>query len=182
MIAVVRIKTESGGHASGVVLGRGRVVTVAHVLDRDSLPTVEIAGRQLQARVLSTDKEDDLALLAVDTGDTPPVALSASPLQKFEPVWAVGFPLALEQYTTWGHFQAVHRGRLYTSAPITSGNSGGGLLRCSRGRFELAGVVQSFHGFKRGQDFISAGHLSVAIPSADIERFLVRAGMLVAAR
>lgn len=178
--SVVRLKSADGGHASGVVIGPDRIVTVAHILESDSSLEVEIAGEIRSGYVLSVDEENDLALLAVETGDTRPVAMSHSPMRKFEPVWAVGFPLSLEQYTTWGRFQIVHQGRLYTSAPITSGNSGGGLLRCDAGQFELAGLVQSFHGYRRGQDFISAGHLSVVIPSSEIETFLIRSGVHVA--
>ena len=180
--SVVRVKTGDGGHGSAVVIRSGRLLTVAHLLDDDVPVEIEVGGAFRPAYVISIDRSNDIALIGADTGALESVPLSPEPLRKFEPVWAVGYPLSLEQFTTWGHFQLVHGERLYTSAPITSGNSGGGLLHCKDGRFELAGIVQSFHGYQRGENFISVGHLSVSLPIREVERFLVHSGAQVASR
>src|SRR5205823_7255063 len=62
------------GLGSGVVVGDGRVLTNAHNL-RGSETTVTFAdGRREAGEVTGTDPDVDLAAIAVDTGDTVPVA------------------------------------------------------------------------------------------------------------
>jgi serine protease Do len=61
------------GRGSGVVIGEGRVLSNAHTLRRDE-PTVVFAdGRREAATILATDRDLDLAVLDVDTGDAPAV-------------------------------------------------------------------------------------------------------------
>src|SRR5436305_8810441 len=62
------------GLGSGVVIGEGRELTSAHNLRRDE-PTVAFADdRREPATVLATDRDLDLAVLEVDTGDASAVA------------------------------------------------------------------------------------------------------------
>src|SRR5438067_4938504 len=62
------------GLGSGVVVGDGRVLTNAHNLRRDE-PTVVFADdRRETASILAADRDLDLAVLEVDTGDASPVA------------------------------------------------------------------------------------------------------------
>lgn len=64
------------GLGSGVVVGDGRVLTNAHNVRRDE-PTVVFADdRRETASVLAADRDLDLAVLEVDTGDAPAVAWS----------------------------------------------------------------------------------------------------------
>jgi len=62
------------GHGSGVVVGDGRVLTNAHNLRRDEPTVVFGDDRREAASVLAADRDLDLAVLEVDTGDAPPVA------------------------------------------------------------------------------------------------------------
>ena len=64
------------GLGSGVVVDEGRVLTNAHNLRREE-PTVTFAdGRRATGPVLAgVDRDLDLAVIEVDTGDAPPVGL-----------------------------------------------------------------------------------------------------------
>jgi serine protease Do len=61
------------GHGSGVVVADGHVLTSAHNLRREEV-TVSFAGdRRELATVAGADVDLDLAVLAVETGDAPPI-------------------------------------------------------------------------------------------------------------
>ena len=61
------------GLGSGVVIGEGHVLTSAHNLRRDGV-TVSFADvRRARAEVAATDPDLDLAVLEVDTGDSPSI-------------------------------------------------------------------------------------------------------------
>src|SRR5437763_3794016 len=66
------------GLGSGVVIAEGRVLTSAHNLRRDE-PTVVFADdRREAASVLAADRDLDLAVLELDTGDAPVVDRAAA--------------------------------------------------------------------------------------------------------
>src|SRR5438552_2757339 len=58
---------------SGVVIGEGRVLTAAHNLRREETGVVFADGRREQARLVGADRDLDLAVLEVDTGDAPAI-------------------------------------------------------------------------------------------------------------
>src|SRR5256885_16009080 len=62
------------GLGSGVVVGDGRVLTNAHNLRRDEPTVVFGDDRREAASILAADRDLDLAVLEVDTGDVSPVA------------------------------------------------------------------------------------------------------------
>jgi serine protease Do len=62
------------GHGSGVVIADGHVLTSAHNLRRDEVTISFADGRREIATVAGVDTDNDLAVLAVDTGDAPAVA------------------------------------------------------------------------------------------------------------
>lgn len=169
--SIVHIKSSRGSTASGVVIGKNRVLTVAHAVDRDNKFSAEIEGQRVDAQVLATDEANDLALLAVPTGNLKIIPLSNIPLKVEEPVWALGFPLAKSQRLSLGLYQSVFNGRLYTSTHVNSGVSGGGLLRCEDGQFALAGVVHGFVAQVRNEEYINIGD-STSVPAAVIQTFL----------
>ncbi len=173
LAAVIRVATDAGADGSGVVVSHNLVLTAAHVLEDARYPMVYIDQTYRHANLLATDPTADLALLAVDTGELPPLPLSESHLDEAEPVWAVGFPLALGQATTRGQFQSNNNGRLFTSAPIKAGNSGGGLMRCWDGEYELAGMVRGYGAYWKGDQLISLeDELSISVPAHRIREFI----------
>ncbi|MGH6635323.1 MAG: trypsin-like peptidase domain-containing protein [Gammaproteobacteria bacterium] len=179
--AIVRIATSTGSNASGVIVGQGQVLTVAHALDdiatADLRVSVEIAGYFREAKVLRIDLKKDLALLSVDTAGLKPASMGIKGLSELEQVWAVGFPLALEQRTTLGLFQRADGGRLYSNVHVNSGSSGGGLFRCQGGAYELVGVLRAFIAYRIGDELVNIGE-STSVPVDQIVSFLASAPKL----
>ena len=133
---------------SGVIVDPdGYILTNAHVIDGAqrvravvSSPARSSDGptaRILEARVIGTHKEADLALLKVDATDLPTLRfnLERDP-QPGELVFAIGSPEGLQNSVTMGVISSVWRqpdpdnpmAYLQTDAPINPGNSGGPLV------------------------------------------------------
>ena len=172
--SVVRVATSDGGDASGVVVARDRVLTAAHVVYESGAALVRIDDTYRRADVLAMDRAADLALLAVQTGNLQPVQLAHKTLYDYEQVWAIGYPLALDQVTTHGFFRNRSQGRLFTSAPIQAGASGGGLIRCENGNFELAGLIRGYGAYRVGDELIPLHDLSIHTPAEQIQQFVFR--------
>ena len=60
-------------HGSGVVIGEGRVLTNAHNLRREQVTVVFADGRRATGEVAAADPDLDLAVVEVDTGDSPAI-------------------------------------------------------------------------------------------------------------
>lgn len=135
--AVVRIGRH-GGRGCGVVVGDGLILTNAHNL-RDRTTLVTFAdGRAVQGRATGVDPDDDLVVLAVDTGDAPALPWADGPAGLGGTVFAVA-SLADGHRVTVGTVSAVDRsfrgprGRLVTggiehTAPLARGSSGGPIV------------------------------------------------------
>jgi len=135
---------------SGVVLDakKGYVVTNNHVIDKASEITVTLRdGRTLNADLVGTDAETDIALLKVPTENLISLPLADSDrLRVGDFVVAIGNPFGLGQTVTSGIVSALGRSGLgiegyedfiQTDASINPGNSGGALVNL---RGELAGI------------------------------------------
>ena len=131
------------GMGTGVVLDpRGYVLTNYHVVDDVSSLRVRLHdGTGHTARVVSTDKEADLALIKIDpVKPLPVIGLgTSSDLMVGEPVIAIGNAFGYEHSVTDGRVSFKgrdvslnkdmgYKGLIQTSAPINPGNSGGPLL------------------------------------------------------
>lgn len=119
--SVVRVVGNACGLAvsgSGWVARRGFVVTAAHVVAGQTDTTVEAPGRRtLDARIVSFDRRNDVAVLRV-------VGLRAPPLRIAEPV--AGEPVAILGYPGGGSFTSA-AGRVgRTSTVFTSDAYGEG--------------------------------------------------------
>ena len=134
-----------GGQGSGVIVRDGVVLTNAHVVDGATQVTVVFDdGTRAGASVLGSDSTHDIAVLAVDTGDRPPIEIgSSSSLRLGQTVVALGYPLGLGETATAGIVSGINRtidvsngtggsehlvGVLQTDAAINPGNSGGPLI------------------------------------------------------
>jgi S1-C subfamily serine protease len=131
------------GSGSGVVLREdGLIITNSHVISgaRD-IRVLFSDGRRLEARVVASDPDDDLALMRVDVGDRPLKAIvfgDSDALRIGQRVLAVGNPFGLGQTLTSGIISMTGRtikdeGRVFrnliqTDAAINPGNSGGALI------------------------------------------------------
>jgi S1-C subfamily serine protease len=133
------VQIEAGfGLGSGFVYEEGHVLTAAHVVEGSNSVVVRFAdGNQAQGTVLGTDTVHDVAVIEVDTNDTPvaPLALDEV-LVVGQLAVALGSPWGLEQTVTSGVVSAVDRPvaninsvqvLIQTDASINPGNSGGAL-------------------------------------------------------
>jgi serine protease Do len=130
------------GRGSGVVTAPGVVLTNAHVLRGDEVAVAFSDGRTEHGRVAGVDADLDLAAIAVDTGDAPPVAWDPErpgAVGIGEPVFALANPGGRGLRATFGLVSAAGRsfrgprgrrigGSLEHSAPLPRGSSGGPLV------------------------------------------------------
>jgi S1-C subfamily serine protease len=141
-----------GGVGSGFVLnGEGEIATNAHVVttgegeasSRAKEVYVEFAdGNQVEAEIVGTDPNADIALLKIDPKGLKlqplPLGESAS-VEVGEPVAAIGSPFGERQSLSVGVVSAIDRsidsltsfdiaGAIQTDAAINPGNSGGPLV------------------------------------------------------
>jgi serine protease Do len=128
------------GAGSGIVLGKGQVLTNAHNVHGDQLTVTFAGGRTAQGSVGGRDIDGDLAVISVDTGETPALPWAGSaPAQLGEPVFAVANPGGRGLRVTFGFVSGVDRafrgprgrrisGSLEHTAPLLPGSSGGPVL------------------------------------------------------
>ncbi len=172
--SVVRVTSDDGSHASGVVIGDNRVLTAAHAIDEQYQSYVRIGDRLYPAHVALVDRSKDLAILEVAKLDILPIRLGDGDLSGSAKVWAVGFPRAESKTTSTGSFKvkAATDGALHTTAPIDSGQSGGGLISCEQGEHVLAGMLRGFAAYVNGDEYIKIRNHSVSVASTDIRNFI----------
>lgn len=169
---------EGRGTCSGTMVGKELVLTAFHCTGDGTNKELVIKVSGKSALVLRVDQQNDLSLLSVP-GLEGPVALMAarSPAQD-EKVIAVGWPLGKLLTVTEGRVMAlVEEGgeyRLWTTAPIVFGNSGGGLFEFSLGEWKLVGVTVSVPGVSLGYAGIPVFTNSLVIPVETIRHFLHR--------
>jgi serine protease Do len=131
------------GMGTGIVLDpRGYIVTNFHVVDDVlSLKVRLVDGTTCTARIISTDKESDLALIKIDPPKPLPLVPlgTAQDLMLAEKVIAIGNAYGYEHTVTIGHVSAMKRdvtlnkeisykSLIQTQTPINPGNSGGPLF------------------------------------------------------
>jgi len=167
-----------GGTGTGWVLdAEGRIVTNNHVIEGADQIAVRFAdGEIVEAELLGTDADSDLAVLQVDVpaGQLQPVVLGDSDaLRVGQMAIAIGNPFGFEQTMTTGIVSALGRSvrqdsgfslpqLIQTDAAINPGNSGGPLLD-SRGR--VIGVTTLIY----SQSGSSAG-VGFAVPVNTVRR------------
>lgn len=170
----MQLRGDNGGHASGVVVRKNLLLTVAHALSGENQVYAFIGGEFQPVTPLAINESRDLALVAVDTRELEPIRISKQPLQRDERVWAIGFPLGKAQRTSHGVLTEHNNGILYTTAHINQGSSGGGLLRCANGatnEYELAGIVRAYVADVTSDEPINTGD-SVAVGKRAIDDIL----------
>ncbi len=135
--------------ASAVVIDpEGYLVTNYHVVAEAAGLRVQLSdGRIAEPEIVGVDAETDLALLRVDVGRLPSIAMGSSAgLRIGDVVLAIGNPYGLTKSVTQGIVSATGRGLLnlttfenfiQTDAAINTGNSGGALINVNG---ELVGI------------------------------------------
>lgn len=154
---------------SGVVTAADTVVTNCHVLDGAAVYTVYSGKTVLKGELRAADAERDLCELQVANLRAPKIALYTGRLRVGQRVYAVGAPEGLELTISEGLVSSIREmeGAHYiqTSAPISSGSSGGGL-------FDTEGRLVGLTAF-----IITEGqNLNFALPASWITELAARSG------
>ncbi len=163
------------GLGSGVLVDpSGVIITNDHVIRGASAIHVVLAdGRELEAEVIGSDANNDVAVLKVNAKQPLPAAKlgTSADLMIGETVVAIGSPFGLSKTVTSGVVSATGRtfkadGRTYndfiqTDAAINPGNSGGPLLNVDG---DVIGINTAI--------FASAQGIGFAIPADKVRRIM----------
>jgi S1-C subfamily serine protease len=181
VVTLIAIETGGASGRVGQALGSGFVVdssgdiaTNAHVVTADAKQVyVEFAdGNRLDARIVGTDPDSDVALVKVnptqlrgpDAKLVPLPLGSTSGLRVGDPVAAIGSPFGKEQSLSVGVVSALDReiesltaftisNAIQTDAAINHGNSGGPLLDASGKVVGINSQISSTSGGGEGVGF-----------------------------
>ncbi|MDX2014952.1 MAG: S1C family serine protease [Myxococcaceae bacterium] len=140
-VLMVLVDTSVGARqGSGVVVAPDLVATNAHVVEGATSVRVRSGERDWPAVLIRSDSRD-IAILRVAGLNRPvPRRRRAATLSVGERVYSLGSPDGLELTFADGLVSRLGNGFIQTSAPISSGSSGGGLFD-ARGR--LVGITTS---------------------------------------
>lgn len=165
--------TQSQAEGSGIILSEdGYIATNNHVVDGASAVSVILnTGTELEAKIVGTDEQTDLAVIKIEPTEQLTVATigDSTNLEVGERVVAIGNPMGLEFFgsVTEGIVSAVNRkitvdnrtmSLIQTDAAINSGNSGGALIN----RF---GEVIGINSVKVSSEGVEG--MGFAIPSSE---------------
>ncbi len=155
------------GQGSGFIIDTdGHILTNYHVVgDASKIKVVLHNGQTMDAQVVGTDKENDLALIKVnlpaDSGAVPLTLGDSDAIKPGQMAIAIGSPYGLEGYITAGIVSGTGRSMpgsterpianvIQTDAAINPGNSGGPLLN-SKG--EVIGINTAIEPSSNGIGF-----------------------------
>ena len=128
------------GMGSGVVIGDGHVLTSAHNLRRDGVTVAFADGRRARGEIAADDPDLDLAVLELDTGDSPAIVWKPGDRPALgAPVLALADPGGRGLRVTLGFVSSGERsfrgprgrrilGAIEHTAPLPRGSSGGPLV------------------------------------------------------
>ena len=129
----------------------GYMITNHHVINNAKRVTVSIENKELEAKVISQDKVNDIAIIKIDTdANFRPIPIIASKNTDVgEEIFTLGYPLVdiqgKEMKATFGRINSMSGlsddiRLMQIDVPIQPGNSGGPLIN-SKG--EVIGIVTS---------------------------------------
>ena len=143
VVSVISTTSEGTGSGSGVIMSKdGYIITNNHVVDGAQSVSVQLSdGTSLDAEIIGTDEQTDLAVIKV----TPTSDLTAAEFgdsEELEPgeyAYAIGSPGGVQfaNTITGGRISAINRDLtvndrvmtlIQTDASINNGNSGGALI------------------------------------------------------
>lgn len=182
---------ETSSLGSGVIVDarHGYIITNNHVIDKaDQIMVTLQDGRQLNAKLVGSDPESDIAVIQVQPNNLNELPIADSDqLQVGDFVVAIGNPFGLGQTVTSGIVSALGRSGLgiegyedfiQTDASINPGNSGGALVNL---RGELVGIntaIVAPSGGNVGIGFAIPSNMAANIKNTLVEHGEVRRGLL----
>ncbi len=147
------------GNGSGVILrSDGYILTNNHVIEGADRIVVTVGPDDMEATVVGTDAQTDLAVLKIEGDGYPQVDVGSSAgLKVGQFVVAIGSPFGLEKTVTSGIISALQRSNvaesntgttaytnlIQTDAAINPGNSGGALVDSNGELIGINTLIQS---------------------------------------
>lgn len=133
---------ESGLGSGVIVQTNGYILTNNHVVEKASTVKVTLLdGREFTAKVIGADPQTDVAVVKIDAGNLPAIALGNSDAARVGDLcFAIGNPFGYDHTVTMGIVSAKGRSLeagthiqnfIQTDAAINPGNSGGALINAS---------------------------------------------------
>jgi serine protease DegQ len=170
---------------SGVIVSsQGYVLTNNHVIE--SADQIEVAladGRRVNAKVIGSDPDTDLAVLRMEIDDAPAITFgNAEQLNVGDVVLAIGNPFGVGQTVTMGIVSALGRTHLgintfenfiQTDAAINPGNSGGALVDA---RGELVGINTAIYSTNRQGSSLGIGFAIPVSTARQVMESLIQTG------
>ena len=179
------------GIGSGVLVrGDGYILTNHHVIDGADEIRIDLRDRRtFPAKLVGSDPPSDVAVLKVNAGDMPVLALANSDTVRVGDVClALGNPLGLGQTVTSGIISAKGRATglsngsfedfLQTDAPINQGNSGGALVNVNAELIGINSQILSTTGGNIGIGFAIPSNMAKHVMEQLISSGQVRRGQL----
>lgn len=186
-----RQQQQKNSLGSGVIIdsSQGLVLTNNHVIDKADKITVTLNdGRQLNAELVGTDPEADVAIIRIPSDRLTELPIAdSSQLKVGDFVVAIGNPFGLGQTVTSGIISALGRSGLgiegyedfiQTDASINPGNSGGALVNL-RGEFiGMNTAILAPSGGNVGIGFAIPANMVMSIKESLVKNGEVRRGLL----
>jgi serine protease DegS len=167
---------------SGVIMNpAGYILTNHHVIEGATEIRVSMHdGREMDATLIGSDAEVDLAVLKINLTDLPYLRIAEQALLNIgDVVLAIGNPFGVGQTVTMGIVSALGRNQLglntyedyiQTDAAINPGNSGGALINAKGELVGINSAIYSQSGGSQGIGFAIPAS-SAAQVLADITQF-----------
>lgn len=158
---------------SAVVVSTNRVITAAHVVDNLNHLSIRVGNTSRPAKILFTSTDRDIALLDVETAGLDAIEFSQDRLSANDQVWAIGYPLGGNLTSSAGEFvKKLNSYKLHTTAEVNHGQSGGGLVSCTNGKYELAGMIISYGAVVRDGEYVRLNDYSVAVTTDEVSSLI----------
>ena len=184
-------RRQSSSLGSGVIVDarRGYVITNNHVIDKAQEITVTLKdGRQLNAKLVGTDPESDIAVIKINPQNLTELPIADSDqLEVGDFVVAIGNPFGLGQTVTSGIVSALGRSGLgiegyedfiQTDASINPGNSGGALVNLNGQLVGINTAIIAPTGGNVGIGFAIPTKMAEQIKDQLVEHGEIRRGLL----
>ncbi len=167
---------------SGVIMNdAGYILTNHHVIaEADEIRVALNDGREVEAKMIGSDAEVDLAVLKINLPNLSYIQIAESgPVNIGDVVLAIGNPFGVGQTVTMGIVSALGRNQLglntyedyiQTDAAINPGNSGGALINAHGYLVGINAAIYSQSGGSQGIGFAIPAN-SAAQVLADITQF-----------
>lgn len=185
-----RTRKGSGSRGSGFIVSEdGYIITNNHVVENSSKVMVTLNdGRKMQAEVVGTDPQTDIAVIKIKENNLPYLKMGDSnDLKVGDWTIAIGNPFGLQASLTVGVVSAKGRSQLQiadfedfiqTDAAINPGNSGGPLLNVEGEVIGVNTAIASASGGYMGIGFAIPSAMAVQIKNQLIKDGSVTRGFL----